>query len=286
MPELFLRQAALLVSTKTGNSELMENFRIAFQIEKTSESTPNPAKIVVFNLSKDKQAFFEQKGLTAILRAGYKGLTNPIIKNLFVGDIKTAKTLKKGTEFVTEIEAGDAEDIIVKSYINKSFSGSRFAEGKITNRDMVKELIKAMGLVPNSSKEKEIDKKLEAVSQTKPEHGITMSGPAKFFLDTILEKEGLEWSIQDGEIQITDPSKSANTLDAVVLSKDTGLLDVSKEEDGRINFKALLNPDISPTTTVEIRSAVMDINGFFKVRRVEYSGDTCEGEWVLKGEAV
>ena len=286
MPELFLRQAALLVSTKTGNSELMENFRIAFQIEKTSESTPNPAKIVVFNLSKDKQAFFEQKGLTAILRAGYKGLTNPIIKNLFVGDIKTAKTLKKGTEFVTEIEAGDAEDIIVKSYINKSFSGSRFAEGKITNRDMVKELIKAMGLVPNSSKEKEIDKKLEAVSQTKPEHGITMSGPAKFFLDTILEKEGLEWSIQDGEVQITDPSKSANTLDAVVLSKDTGLLDVSKEEDGRINFKALLNPDISPTTTVEIRSAVMDINGFFKVRRVEYSGDTCEGEWVLKGEAV
>jgi hypothetical protein len=291
MPDLYLRQATLLIKPANGESELLKNFRISFQIEKTSESIPNPAKILVYNLSRDKQAIFEQKGLSVILQAGYKGLTKPIIKNLFIGDVTTAKTFKKGTEFITEIEAGDAEKKIVKSYINKSFSGSRFktksqTKGNLTTRDMVKELIKAMGLIPNESANKKIDTKLKIVSETKPEHGVTLSGPVKFFLDTLLEKEGLEWNIQDGEIQIINPKKPKDKIKAIILSKTTGLLDVSKEDDGRINFKTLLNPEINPTATIEIRSNVMDINGFFKVRRVEYSGDTHEGEWVLKGEAV
>ena len=287
MSELFLREAHLLIHPKKGDSKLLKDFRISFQIEKTSESTPNPAKITVFNLSRENQALFEQRDLSIILRVGFAGLNSPIIKTLFIGDVITSKTIKRGTEFMTEIEAGDAEKKIVKSYINKSFSGSRFkATGSITTRDMVKELIKAMGLIPNTSKEKEINKKLEIVSQSKPEHGVTFSGPVKFFLDTLLEKEGLEWSIQNGEIQIIDPKEPRDRNTAIIISKETGLLDVSEIDDRRISFKSLLNPEINPTSTVEIKSEIMNIDGFYRVRHVEYSGDTHKGEWILKGEAV
>ncbi|MCP3944601.1 MAG: hypothetical protein GY710_24420 [Desulfobacteraceae bacterium] len=151
---------------------------------------------------------------------------------------------------------------------------------------MVKELIKAMGLMPNKSKEKEIDKKLEIVSTTEPLHGVTLSGPVKSFLDTLLEKEDLEWSIQDGEIHIVNSLERMDHDNAILLTKNTGLLDVSKEEEKRINFKALLNPDISPPKTIKIESSIMDIDGVFQIRRVNYSGDTHQGQWIVSGEAT
>lgn len=287
MPELFLRQAEILIQTSGGVFNVLKDFRITFQIEKTSESTPNPAKISLYNLSKDNQALFEQKNSSIILQAGYKGLTAPIIKTLFIGDIATAKTTKRSTDFITEIEAGDAEKKIISSYINKSFAGKDSAsKGNNTTRDIVKELIKSMGFITNTTQEKQIDKKLEIVSDTKPFFGVTLSGPSKFILDTILEKEGLEWSVQNGEIQIVDASKKISAQPSVILMGDTGLLDVSKEEDNRINFRALLNPEILPTRTIKITSELMGLDGVFTVRRVNYIGDTHQGDWIVTGEAV
>lgn len=289
MPELYLRQASVQLIPKQGKPTLLKDFRVSFQIEKTSESTPNPAKIAIYNLSKGNQSLFESPGQTIILQVGYTGLATPLVKTLFIGDIITAKTSKKGSDFVTEIEAGDAEKKIVQSYINKGFSGSRFKSGgsaKNTTRDMVRELIREMGLIPNKTKEAEINKKLEIVSETEPVHGVTLSGPAKLFLDAIMDKEGLQWSIQDGEIQIIDPQSTPNTNEAILLTKLTGLLDVSKEDEQRINFKALLNPQISPTKFIKIQSSIMDIDGVFRVTRVNYSGDTHEGKWMVDGEAL
>ncbi|MCP4051081.1 MAG: hypothetical protein GY730_10295 [bacterium] len=80
MPELFLRQATAQIISNQGEAELLKDFRIAFQIEKTSESTPNPAKISIYNLSKDTQTLFEKSDLSIILQAGYTGLTTSLIK--------------------------------------------------------------------------------------------------------------------------------------------------------------------------------------------------------------
>lgn len=290
MPELLHRQAILQIVPKQGDFELLKGFRISFKIEKTSESTPNPAKIKIFNLNQDKRALFENKDQTIILQVGYLGLTASVLKTLFTGDIISAKTSKKGPDLVTEIEAGDGEKKLVETFVNKSYSGDRFKSGgdsnaTATTRDIVKDLIKSLGLIPNPTKEKEVDKKLELVSTTIPTHGVTMSGPAKFYLDTLLEEEGLEWSIQNGDLNVQRKEDSGNNTNAILLNKLTGLLDVAKEEENKVNFKALLNPEISPSKILKIQSQIMSVNGFYRVQTATYFGDTHEGQWIVKGEA-
>jgi len=290
MPELFNRLAVLTVKTKTGRLIDFKDLRISFQIGKDSTSTPNNAKISLYNLSKASRTLFEEEGLTLILKAGYAGLSKDpnqaVTKVIFIGDAASSKTVRKGPDIVTQIEAGDGEKKLVERYINTSFSGASKENPNGTRiKTMLITLIKALGYVPNKDKEKRLLDELSILGNRSTIHGMTMSGPAKHFIDALIEKEGLEWSIQDDEIEISDPKASSQGT-AVVLNPQTGLLDVSKEEKNRISFVSLMNPDINPTSFIKITSDFAGLNeAVYKVRKVSYEGDTREGRWHLMGEA-
>jgi hypothetical protein len=98
--ELYGRTASLVVLNRdTGLARTLEGLRVSFEIEKTSESTSNKAKIMIYNLNEDNRAFFESESLSVILSAGYKGIygTSPIVQQLFSGDI-IRTTTKKGSQ--------------------------------------------------------------------------------------------------------------------------------------------------------------------------------------------
>jgi hypothetical protein len=125
------------------------------------------------------------------------------------------------------------------------------------------------------------------ISNEKFINSTTFSGASKDILDTLIKREGLEWNIQDGELFVMPTAQQKNEV--AVISKDSGLLGMPIRREKGIEFESLLNPLIKPNVTVRIKSKVgtaRDIDELFVVKRAVYVGDTREGDWLVKCQAI
>ncbi len=268
--ELFNRGASLTIGKVKGAGKKYAGFRITFEVEKTSESAPNPAKVSIYNLSKSSRAELEAKGLTMILNVGYSGIGqgDPILSQLFIGDVKKVLTTRQGPDVVTTLEAGDGEVAIKEVHVEQSFAPFTPVQSIIGS--LADKLGLAVGTI------------VPGVAQLF-ENGFSMSGLASDNLDKLTSKLGLEWHVTDGELNVLDPALPT-AEPAVLLTKDTGLIGVpSKREEG-VEFASLLNPAIKPGRLVSLISE--QITGAFRPRKCRYKGDTHGGDWNVTVEAI
>lgn len=285
---LFLRQGEVIVGTKLTESQASvpidgRSFqtRIQFEIEKTSESNANKAKVKLFNLSQDSRSFLEQKNLVIFVRAGYQGFT----ETLFVGDIVKPINSRQGPDLITELECGDGELTLTKSNINIGLGPNS------TNIQALTLAITKLGLTVGTQKG------LKTINYL---NGFTYSGLAKTLIDQLVSQMGLEWHVQDTEIFILPKNEDAGN-EAVVLSPNTGLIGYPTKTDDGMECVSLLNPKIKPGRAIKLESkqfsegnrtskiasqTLKNSGDIFKVKRCVYSGDTHEGPWQIKIEGV
>ena len=99
MSDFFLRQAVVKVGIPGSEGKEFSGLRVAFDVEKNSESFANPGKITIYNLNKDSRGFMEQKGLKVRLLVGYLNS----LAQIYLGDIQKVKHEKSGVDWVTHI---------------------------------------------------------------------------------------------------------------------------------------------------------------------------------------
>lgn len=260
--------AAPLLAAKNGTK--FDGFRIAFEVEKTSESAPNPAKISIYNLRPESRANFEDPNLTCLLDVGYAGIGDgdALTSLLFVGDVRRTYTHRQGPDLITTIEAGDAEVALRTAHIETSF-------GEFTSPSaVISALAKKLGVTVGT-----IVPSVAAFFQ----HGISLTGLVSDNLDNLTKQSGLEWNVTDGELNVLDPSLPTPEL-AVLVSKDSGLIGFpSKRINGFIDFTTLINPALKPGRAISLVSET--ISGSFKFRTGKYRGDTMSGPWECQVEA-
>ena len=122
MAVLFDRAANVTFGKRGEDGVLVSGLRISFNIEKTSESNANTAKIAIYNLNPTHRQQLEESGNVVILKAGYRGFSNePIDGILFQGDISKTTTIKKGADYVTTIDGGDGEKALLDEHFEKSY---------------------------------------------------------------------------------------------------------------------------------------------------------------------
>jgi hypothetical protein len=256
----------------------ISQLRISFHIEKTIEQNPNNAIIEIYNMSPASIAFFEKKDGAIILRGGYSKdpLDTSNLKQIFSGDIAKVTTQRKGADIVTKIEAGDGENAFINSSAELSF-----APGTNTG-NVLDKLTSMFGLGMGE---------IKGVDRNKPYvNGLAVSGMIRRHIDALAKRHNVEWSIQDGKIQIL-PFDKATDEETVVLTPETGLVgspfrqvvvrpdlikssgkeSESKTENGN-KFKSLLNPDLKPGRAVKVQSKY--VTGLFRIHKVDHSGDT------------
>lgn len=276
--DLFGRTARLLIFKEgEASAKTISDLRVTFEIEKNSSSNANTAKITVFNLNENSRKFVEREGLRMVLSVGYSGVTglNPVIKNLFTGDIKRTATEKSGPDFLTTFETGDGESKIEDSHFDKSYAA------KTDVKKIMREVVNSFGLNINEENIVDIE------SPKKFVHGVTLSGQTKKIMDDLTDKQGLEWNVQDEFIFVRTPDK-IDQIQAVLLNKNTGLLNLPVKREKGIEFLSLLNTLLVPNKTVRIESRSLDqqiFDGFFNIRKSVFSGDTREGDWIVRCEA-
>ncbi len=238
------------------------DLRVSFRVARTSKSKPNKSEISIYNLSESSRALLKKLARVRLV-AGYAGNASMI----FAGQIDFVQSRREGADLVSTITAADGRTAW-NSFATKSYAGGvRYA-------DVVRDLATAMGIAaPLTS--------LAAVTGTS-RGGVALYGYAHRELDLLMADLGLEWSIQDGVLQVVNPA-SATTAKAVVLSPSSGLLgapELSEPKHGRRTLRArsLLQPTLTPGRRVVVESKLH--SGDFRVDRVDHSGDSHGGEFV------
>lgn len=251
----------------------ISNLDLEFRVRKNLKPEPNTCELVVYNLSSSTRRYLEQpKKLNLSLSAGY----GTELAQLFLGQVRRAYSYKSGSNFVTEITTGDSEKEIQSARITQSIGPKVPAAVALTA--IAKSLGVGLGNVQAASA------KLSATGVTPFGNGGTvLHGFAADILTDFCKSADLEWSIQDGVIQILDVGKSLQNQ-AVLLDSDSGLIEYPKvDASGIVTATALIQPNLRPGNKVDFESVT--VKGGYRIEQCEYAGSTFQDTWQVTFQA-
>lgn len=256
------------------NAIRITDLRLDFSITKAIGEKPNDCSITVFNLSDSARAEFIRKPLRIELLVGYKDTG---VSRLFVGDMRFGHSMLDKVDWVTKLQLGDGDRAFNHAHISRSYKGG------VSLRTAVTDVAASMGLrVPKS-----LDDFKEMAQQFSG--GLTLEGPSQAQLTKLLRARGMQWSIQDGSMQVLRAGDVRNN-EAIVVSQQTGLVGTpdygAPKEPGTpptLSARMLLYPGLIPGGKVKVETA--SIKGLFRVERVQHVGSTHGPDWYSSFEA-
>lgn len=254
----------------------IEKLDIRFNIKRTLTKEANTGEITVYNLSEGSRGDISSiKSAAVVLEAGYEGAR----KIIFAGDVREINSERDEADWLTTFRAGDGKKKLKKKRIEKSI------RGPVLLSTVLREFASSIGFPLSHGSEillADPTLKLEFANNTLL-YGYKASGKAAKVLDTLLESTGLEWSIQNGEMQILTRGKPISP-EVIVLTPESGLLESPKISGDKIlTCKSLLIPEIAPGRLIRVKSAFVD--GSFRVQTAKYTGSTFGNEWYIEMEA-
>lgn len=274
MSELRGRKLDLVVDTIKIEGVQFSGLRVAAKVVRSLRVTANSATIVVYNLSPEHRAALTKvKSPNVALTAGYeKQLTR-----VFVGQavhVKHERLVEAG-DIITTISTTDGGAAQQTARVKKSFPPGAKAG------DIMAELVKALGIkVGNLAQARA---RLNAgKGATVFAEGVTLAGSAAAELTALCRSCGLEWSIQDGALQVLDAAKA---LDSAAIVLDSSLLvgTPSISNKGIVQGETFLQKDFTPGRQVQIAHPF--VSGVFRLEKCEYALDTHSEDWHVKFEA-
>lgn len=273
MPTLFGRTAVVTVGVGAGQALRITDLDVEFKVSKDLDPEPNTATVRIYNLSASSRKAIEsvEETLRWRLEAGYGGETSV----LFEGDIRKASSSREGPDIVTTIEGGDGERAYRGSRVNRSFGPGT------SLRSVIERVGETMALGVGNLAERAATSGFEGLGNVFSE-GVVVSGPSARELTGLLAGSGLEWSVQDGTLQVL-PRLRALAGTAVLLSARTGLVDSpSVDSEGVVKATTLLVPDLFPGRRVRVESEF--VRGTYRTTKAEYVGKTDGNEWFISIE--
>lgn len=264
---------------KTEQGVLIENLNVTFEVSKSADNkkTGNSASIEVYNLSTDTLKKLETDFLACEFYCGYKEIG---INRLVYGEVVQVSTRRQGDDKVTQLLLGEGYVAL-----NHQTLKSTVPPGK-TVADVIEEIRKSMpGVVRGIYAGTNINNPVI--------YGYPLTGTPKQMLEELSEAYGLEYRVDQNTLSIADAGGLTTKNIAVVLNKNSGLIDlpfyvsarVSKKKGDYtrktgVQFKALLNTDIVPGAIVKIESST--INGLYKVTSTRHYGSYRDNDWYVE----
>jgi hypothetical protein len=273
MAAIFNRKIKMSFSSPEPGVELpptIENLNIGFTVDRTLQKEPSTLEATVFNLSAETRQLMQQDArLIVTLEAGYGDNVHAI----FVGDVRRVRTRREVPDLATDIEAGDGERGA------KQWARKWFPEGASVDsvfRYLAKQAGYGEGNVSRAVQIRD-DKGLP----DRLESGIHVRGYALDELAELANSRGIEFSIQDGEVQMLEYGQAKEGVPVTVINPTTGLIgypsvdsvkvagSTNKTEDiMTLNHRLL--PNVFPGSLVDVKSEF--VTGRYRVLRALYSG--------------
>lgn len=276
---LFDRVYRLLVGKKGTNSGVeITELRIQFDIEKGAKKNPNKGSLKIYNLKESTRKEMEKPDTRCVLYAGYKEDQGPLL--IFQGNVTYAWTHFDTADVITEFELGDGTQEIRDTTISVGYGK------KVKSTQVLNDVSKKMGMpltLPSNAPEREWN------------NGLSYYGSAHKLLDKVTKGTGLEWSVQNGNLQVIEKGM-VTTRTGLLISKDSGMIkhperqrqdkheaskkkgaeEPEKQYDGW-KVHCLLLPTLNPGDRVKLESR--SVEGIFRIESLKHAGDSHAGDW-------
>lgn len=250
-------------------------FTLEFDITRNQLTSANISSIKIINLNettrnailKDQYQFTDIRQLT--LQAGYgPDPTNfPII---FTGFITQAWSVRRGTEFVTEIQSFDGGN----AYNNARLTNFQLAAGT-PYQNLIERLVKA--LAPFGVKRG----KIARFPGNQPAAKSLRGNP----IDALNELLGNQVFIDNGSINCIGLAEYLDNNPIVpVISAESGLLETPVREQQLLNFPVLFEPTLYIGQKIQLQSLTGPVyNQFYKIISLHHKGVISES---VCGDAI
>ena len=289
MAKLFDRVCKITVQDRE-----LHDLDVEFRIDRSLDPSQNTADIVVYNLSKDTRKHLSQVkgGVVVKLLAGYNGpaltpesasaLSEIGIEDnsepalIFLGKLRELTHMRDGADWITRISSGDGDEQRKQPVSFSLGPGADF-------NTAVNKIIKEMGVgIGNAAQAILQGRFKDAGSQFTG--GVVVHGNSGEELRKMLASAQLDYSIQNGQLQVLPKGKALNT-NAVLLNGQTGLVGSPEVgAKGKLKFRSLLNAQIYPGRKVRVESE--SVEGFYRVDRAVYIGQRAGNDWYVDCEAA
>lgn len=281
MSAQFGRLVSLIASTGTSQIDLSA-LKITFRIEQQDLQTPNRAYFRLWNVADQTAKLLQDEFTSITLQVGYEGSA---MGTLWSGSIVQAISGRvNATDTFVDILASDGDEAYNFACVNQTLAAGATAD------DQVQAIAGAMGgygVRPGY---------IAGVPSAPLPRAKVLYGMVRDPMRQLMQSAGSNWSIQDRQLQVM-PITGYLPGDAVVLTADTGMIELPQQTQDGISVRCLINPQITPGRRVQIDNrsiqkaqislAYTAINflprvtddGFYRVIVANHSGDTRDNEW-------
>lgn len=256
---------------------VIKGLHLTFKIEKTLKPDPNTAEITIDGLTNEhRESISAKKAPLVRLAVGYKDS----LTQIFYGSLIHVSHEMTDATIRTTLSTGDGIEQYRKARIFASFGP------KTSTAIVMQALLKNLGLKRGNA-DKFITTLKTGVKADIYLSGAAFAGSAAQELTHLTRSAGLDWSIQDGAIQIVDKNKAIDKFAILLESsagKNTGLIgSPSISNKGVCSGKCLIQPDMYPGRQIEVKARF--VQGRFRLEKVSYNGDTEGQDWYCEFEA-
>lgn len=266
--------------------EIRQPMRVTFEVSKDAQEEPNDHKIRIYNLAADTRRALEEPGLRCVLYAGYAEEGGPLL--MASGSVVYAYTWYELPDVVTELAVKDGYTEVRDTAVSIGLGAGAQASA------IIRDVALQMGLPLVMA---------DDVPDRRWQQGFSFYGAARTALHKVTQGTGLEWSIQNQQLQVVR-RRGTTRRKAVVLAADTGLIgypertreaarekarvrDSQTNDDVRLvsarqqldgwRVTSLLLPTINPGDLVKLESRT--VQAFQRVETVRHYGDSAGGDW-------
>lgn len=280
----WLRQCRLVIG-KNGRGLDLSALRITFDVEKNDKTTPNPAKICVYNPAPDTINRTFNEFDTISLNAGYTegmGL-------IYEGNIIQVRRLRRGPDIYLEITAGDGDTAYNYGVVKTTLTAGA------TDKDRFKALADAM-----AEHGVETGAALAQAGTTRElPRGKVLFKPVKDYMREYAADTNSQVFVDSGKLTTVKRSGYLQGT-PVELAPGTGLIGSAQQTLDGVEASSRLNPEIKIGGLVHIDPAYLvaadntqqsggkkktihqSAGGYYRVIGVHYTGDTHGGPWDVK----
>jgi hypothetical protein len=239
-----------------------------FKVKSTLKPEPNTCDVEIYNLSDAHRSLLETTQKQVLkLQVGYGDRTHQI----YLGEVRTCFTEVNGPDRITKFSSGDGEQAVLGTRIRVTYGN------QIQIDSAIGQIAKVLGIGTGNLSQVTDKLKAKGVASIYPQ-GAALSGNAWRELSTICKACGLEATIQDGALLITEIGQALQGS-AVRLSPTSGLIgSPTADKDGTVNCEALLIPELRPGVKVQLESLSTG-RAVYRIYNAEYTGDTHGQDW-------
>jgi|GEM_PF-1271711 hypothetical protein len=290
---LFSRASVITIGTvQISNIGQQLGLDVWFSVRRTLKAgTPNTCDLKIWNLSNSSRFAIESSsqsvstsianiaaapgapdtGVPVKIEAGYVGNMSTI----FLGNMRSAQTVRDGEDLVTEIQTGDGDDAMQVARVNEH-------SGPTNAYAVAQKLLTAMGFPTSNTGNLNAVKSVMQAS-TLYQQGVLLKGnPADMMID-LCKSIGLEFSIQSNQPQFLSLGEPL-AGSGYEFSSATGLIgNPSVDTKGILTCVVLMVPGLKPGDPISMDAEF--VTGNYRIESITTVGDSAGNDWCHRIEA-